>query len=310
MVAASVATATVVAMAAGAGCSSSTATATEAGAPEAASPEAASPSDAGSSTTSDANAGATYKLTWNVGLSVATGVGGDAAPGVAGPDGSIQAIPGVQVCVNGHSEIPCTSSAADGTFTLAGLPGGANLPITLVKDGYLSVLKPIQMGRTDNTNTQFPIFMTLASDSVPDAGFAIDQQSKGLVNVFVLSTAPPADAGPDSGLMFSLVPGATLSISPTSGNGPEYIDNNNLLDPTATSTIGVSAMFYNVAAGNYTLTVNAPNFDCEAINFPLSADGYPNGTPHQVAFPVLAGYVDLVGVLCSSSAMLAPTDGG
>jgi hypothetical protein len=166
------------------------------------------------------------------------------------------------------------------------------------------------MGRTNEQNGQFPIFMTLASDAVPDAGFPIDTQNRGLVNVFLISLTTPRDAGPDSGMMFSLVAGGTMSISPSSGNGPEYIDNNNRIDPTATSMIGATAMFYNLDPGNYTVTATAPNYDCEAVNFPFSADGYPTGTMHQVSFPILAGYIDLIGLLCSPSAKLVTIDGG
>jgi hypothetical protein len=296
-------------MAAVAGCSSSSSSAgptSDAGVRDATSARdvVASPSSDGG----DAG-GASYALNWSVALSATAGIGAADAMAGGAPDGGFEGVAGVKVCVDGHSEIPCVMSAADGTFTLAGLPGGANLLITLAKDGYLSVLKPIQMGRMDEQNG-FPIFMTMLSDGLPDAGFVIDQVNKGLANVFLLSTAPPPDAGPDSGLMFSIPPGGTLSISPASGNGPEYVDNSNQIDTTATSLVGISAMFYNLDPGNYTVTGNAPNFDCEPINFPFSADGYPTGTSHQVGFPVKAGYVDLVGLLCSPSSQIVSIDGG
>jgi hypothetical protein len=236
--------------------------------------------EAGASTTddaaaSDANSG--YSLSWSVSsttsaMTVGLGTGGPLAP----PGG----IPGVSVCVYGHSEIPCTTSADDGTFTLTGLPRGANLPITLEKEGYLSVLKPIQMGRTPEATTT-PITMQLDSSQVPDAGFAIDRQGKGTLSVNVTAAS------------------AKLSISPASGNGPVFMN--------APGGFGVTAMFYNLDPGDYTLTADDPKNNCAPANFPFSYEGYP-APPHGVAFPVLAGYVDLVGLVCLPYPTIVPTD--
>ena len=235
--------------------------------------------EAGASTTddagaSDANSG--YTLSWSVSsmasaMTVGLGTGGPLAP----PGG----IPGVSVCVYGHSEIHCTTSADDGTFTLTGLPGGANLPITLEKEGYLSVLKPIQMGRTPEATTS-PITMQLDSSPVPDAGFAIDLQGKGTLSVNVSATTK-------------------LSISPASGNGPVLLN--------AQGGFGVTAMFYNLEPGDYTLTADDPKNNCAPANFPFSYEGYP-APPHGVSFPVLAGYVDLLGILCLPYPTIVPTD--
>jgi hypothetical protein len=291
------------------GCSSSHAQPTNRGASEASAPVA----DSGSVAIVD-DAGAPVQLTWVVELisNPGTGFGDGSIELIDAGDGGFQLPPieGVKVCAMGHPEIACTTTAADGTFTLSGLTPGAEVPLTFDKPGYASLIKPIQMGRTDEQST-VPLLMSRTSDREPDLGFPIDLQTLGAVQFFVLSFAGAIpDAGATNLFGLSAVPGVKVSMSPASGKGPYYIDNNNGIALDAGSTVSFDALYFNVAPGDYTISVDDPNDNCAAISFTFASAGYPVlSAPHGVAFPVVAGYTDNVGVLCTRNARIVDVGG-
>jgi hypothetical protein len=259
--------------------------------------------------------GATVQLTWVVDLSPNPGTGfgdGSAAPVDAGEAGiRPQAVAGVKVCAMGHPEIACAMTASDGTFTITGLTPVANVALTFEKPGYLSLIKPVQMGRMDEQST-VPVLMSRSADPEPDLGFPIDLQTLGSVQFFVISFAGSIpDAGASNLFGFSAVPGVTVSMAPPSGKGPYYVDNYNQVARDAGSTIGYNTLYFNVAPGDYTASVDDPNDNCAAISFTFASSGYPVlSRPHTVAFPVVAGHTDAVGVLCTRNARLVDVDGG
>jgi hypothetical protein len=270
--------------------------------------------DAGAAAATD-DAVATVQLTWVVNLTANPGTGlGDGSTGpVASSDGGLQLQPieGVKVCAMGHAEIACVMTASDGTFTISGLPPGGNVALTFDKPGYKSLIKPIEMGRTDE-ESPVPVLMSRTSDLEPHLGFPIDLQTQGAIQFFVLSFA---GAIPDSGgttlLGFTSVPGVKMSLMPASGNGPYFVDNYNQVAVDAGGMVGFNALYYNVAPGDYSISVDDPKDYCAAISFTFASSGYPDlSVPHGVVFPVVAGYTDAVGVLCTRNARLVPVDGG
>jgi hypothetical protein len=277
--------------------------------------EASAPVPLDGSGTAFGDGSATLQLTWVVDLTPNPGTGfGDGSIQLidAGDGGSqLPPIEGVNVCALGHPEIACAMTASDGTFTISGLTPGGRVALTFEKPGYISMIKPIEMGRTNEENTT-PVLMSRASDQEPDLGFPIDLQSLGAVQLFVVSfagTIPDASASNLFGL--SAVPGVKVSMSPMSGNGPYYTDNGNRVAVDAGSTVGYDALYFNVAPGDYTISVDDPNDNCAAIAFTYASAGYPVlSTPHGVAFPVAAGYTDAVGVLCTRNARIVDVDGG
>jgi hypothetical protein len=280
---------------AGAACSSS---ATHSGAqPEAGAP---GPSGDGASGTTNGDS-TTVTLKWQIVLSATPGIGPDAGQAAAG-DGGPQGIPDVAVCVNGRPEIPCVMTGPDGTFALPGLPQATDVAITFKKDGFVPAVKAVETARTDMQTTN-PIGMFSTSDPQPNLGFPIDMQQKGAVLFFVIGPAPDGGAG------FAADEGATVMLSPASGNGPLYGDNN-FLDAATMGIVGGAGEFLNVDPGDYALTVNDPNHNCSPISFPFGGWGYPL-PPASVKFPVLAGFVTAqVGFLCTAKARIVPVDGG
>jgi hypothetical protein len=260
--------------------------------------DASSETGVGSGPPAADDGGNTVALKWQVVASPTPGTG--PAPD---PDAGSMGIPDVTVCVNGHAEIPCAMTGPDGTFSLPGLPQATDVVVTFKKDGYVPALKAVETARTDMQTTN-PIPMFLSSDSQPDLGFPIDMQQKGAVFFFAIGPAPP-----DSGAQFGPDQGATVTLSPTSGNGPLYGDNN-FFDASAMSIVGGAGEYYNVDPGDYVLTVDDPNHNCAPISFPFGGWGYPL-PPASVKFPVLAGYMTVqVGFLCTPKARIVPVDGG
>jgi hypothetical protein len=214
-------------------------------------------------------------------------------------------LPGVQVCVYQNDAIPCVTTQADGTFTLPGLPVRSDLVLTLKKDGYESYLLPIETASTDTDERSNPVFMTRPSPQPPAIGVPVDFTNKGVIDAFAVIIS-----GADMNV-FTPTMGTSVTISPTTANGPYYLgDNGPVLD--AGTFQGSTALFYNVDPGTYTLTYANPDFDCEPISFPFGGFGFPVTTPpHSVKVVVAAGYVTgIVGVLCTPNPKVVAVDGG
>src|SRR5258708_19271941 len=60
-----------------------------------------------------------------------------------------EAVADVKVCVDGHADIACVKTDAQGHFSLGDLPGGTELVLDLEKDGYVPSLKPIKTSYDD-----------------------------------------------------------------------------------------------------------------------------------------------------------------
>ena len=253
---------------------------TESGAPDAVAPDSGETEDSGEPVVSDA-----------------------AIDGAVASLADQPPLPGVQVCVYQDSTIPCVTTQTDGTFSLPGLPIRTDLILSLTKSGYQSALVPIETASTDMDERSNPIPLYVTGS--PDLGFPIDLQTKGEIVAFAVSVS-----GPNMNI-FTPTLGTQFSLSPASGNGPYFLDNN-VFDFSATSFVGARALYYNVAPGTYMLTFANPGYDCEPISYPFGDFGWPVTTPtHSVKLVVAAGYsTGLVGALCTMSAAIVSVDGG
>jgi hypothetical protein len=230
--------------------------------------------------------------------------------GSAGGFGMATPLAGVEVCVYQNSTLPCVTTQSDGTFSMTGLPPRTNLALTLKKTGYYSYLLPIQTASADMDGRGNPAQMAPSGGPAPELGFTVDLKNKGLIQVVAIAfggTAASVDAG-----MFTTVPGTKVSMSPMSGKGPYFINGQDEFDLSATAFVGVAANYYNVDAGNYTLSFDNPGFDCEPVLFPFGQFGWPLTTPaHSLSLLVVPGYITgSVVALCSKAATIVKIDGG
>ena len=299
--------------------------------------DSGSPSDGGS--TSDSDAAAEGGTATDAGLSDAGTSGDDAGGGlgalldagdggatvvadggVPSGDGGIPGVPGVRVCAYLSSKLTtgtvpaestalaCVTSAADGTFVFPDVPVRTNLALTLNKTGFVPVVLSISTASTPMDSRSNPVYMfPVTSQTDPVPGVTVDWQNKGQVYMFIIGPAP------DGGSDFAGEPGATVSMSPASGNGPYYTDPaTGLYVPSATSFIENTGAFFNVTPGTVTLTFADSKVNCQPISSPFGLWGFPVTTPdHALQALVWPGYVSgLVGVLCTDVPQLVAVDGG
>jgi hypothetical protein len=224
------------------------------------------------------------------------GDGGAAADaGDAAPPATTMPVAGAQVCVHQNAVIPCATTAADGTFTLSGLPSFTNVVLTVLKDGYRPTLRPIETASTDMDGTARPIALTSATAPDPAVPVTIDWQNKGQLTLFAIG--PLVDAGPNAyGGDF----GASVALTPASGSGPFFIHDDGTYALTATSFVGVAALYDNLDPGTYELTYTDAIHDCAPILSPFGQYGFP-APPTSVEFPIVAGYITgPVGIFCTA----------
>lgn len=282
------------------GCSSSSGTGNGAGPGDAAAVEAASgDGDVGdaASPTSDAGDGDVTSSGVSVRFQVVVQV---PVRGVGPVDaGAAPPIVGATACVHGMPSIPCATTDATGIFELTGLPSPANLTVTIDQTGYRSlalVLATSGAAIDGVARGTGPLALFKTSDGDPPVGTTIDW-TKGQVEFFAIG---PGALSPGSNLPAG-VPGATVTLTPAGGFGPVFLTDQNTFDAGATKLIDAIGFAWNLAAGEYTLTVAAPSNDCEAILNPFTAWGYPGESgSHEVKFPILAGYTTLVGEYCGA----------
>jgi len=214
-------------------------------------------------------------------------------------------LPGVTVCIYQDPTTPCVTTQADGTFTMPGLPPRTDLVLSLVKSGYNSYLAPIETASTDMDGRNNPLIMS-PPGTAPNIGVAVDLQTKGIIDAFAVSTS-----GANMNV-FAGTDATQITLTPASGNGPFFVNDNNQIDLSVTSFVGSTAFYYNVAPGTYTLTYANTGYDCEPILFPFGQFGFPVATPaHSLKVVVGAGYVTgIVGALCTVNPVVVAVDGG
>lgn len=222
--------------------------------------------------------------------------GGDASAdaGDAAAVSSTIPVEGARVCVYQNDAIPCATSAADGTFTLRGLPVMTDIAITIVKDGYRSTLRAVETASTNMDGTGNPTTLVSVNAPDPPVPVTVDWQNKGQLTIFAI--APLADAGGTYGGD----PGATVSLSPMSGSGPYFLHNDGTYDLAATSFVDVPGQYVNLDPGTYEVTFTDALHNCAPISTPFGEWGYP-APPLSVKFPIVAGYTTgPIGIFCTA----------
>jgi hypothetical protein len=218
------------------------------------------------------------------------------------PNAPSPGLAGVKVCVDGHAEVSCVTTDAQGDFSLGFLPDGSEIVLVLEKDGYVPTLKPITTGYTDTTVAQ-PITMYRAADLPTNLGFAVDAKGAGSID-FLVIVRPQDDA-----VLAGPLPGAVAALSPAAGESAVYFGTPGVLDPTLKATLSSggnfalgtasSGRFFNVPPGDYTLTFTPPpKYRCSSFASPADW-GFPVPDQPAVRVPVREGYNTAnVGVYC------------
>lgn len=193
------------------------------------------------------------------------------------------ALQGVNVCVPGRSDVACAKSGADGAVKL-GLPAGAEVMIGCENKAYGPVYMTWTLGNADLDAGRFGVFTrSTASSFVELSGGKLTPTAGALmVNVYE-----------DLVERTKRVSGATFTLTPKAGGGPTYVSATKLPQPSLTaSTEGGPGLFYDLAPGDYTVTIAHPTRTCKG-GFGWKAEG-----PTSLRSRVFGGGISNVTFVC------------
>jgi hypothetical protein len=148
-------------------------------------------------------------------------------------------IPGAKVCVVGEPSIDCANTDMFGKYELRGAPIGETA-VVFSAESFTSSVATVTL----------------------DADAELSQRLATHNDLLLLSAAAGVTLKAGTGLIvpqFYGLAGATVSISPSKGDGPVYFNAENVPDPSLTSTTksGLVA-FGNLPPGEYTVTYEHP----------------------------------------------------
>ncbi|MEC8052473.1 MAG: carboxypeptidase regulatory-like domain-containing protein [Myxococcota bacterium] len=157
--------------------------------------------------------------------------------------GNGEGLEGVEVCILNTST--CTTTDADGVYSIDGVPAESNISLSVTMPEYLGGVIPVMTGSEAQT--------------VPVVSMGSELLSE--LQIGILDVPAVADAGQ---IAFSIsngifgdrinVPGIQVALEPAAGDGPFYTTSSGLPDTelTETSSNG-GGVFVNLPAGTYTL---------------------------------------------------------
>ena len=187
---------------------------------------------------------------------------------------------GVTVCIY-PGMTSCQTTDATGRVIITGVPKSSEVMFSFTRTGYLSELVEYTTGTSDVASGYTMVSNTKLQNAQQAVGMTIDLQ-KGLIHA---EAGRGASVGPTTGV--------TMTISPTSGNGPYYTDANDMPTTTATATgTNGDSVFINVPAGDYQVTYADPSGACMG-----NVNSWASGN-NVVRVRVAAGYLTNVGAMC------------
>jgi hypothetical protein len=218
-------------------------------------------------------------------------------------DGGAMPLEGLEVCVYQNASVPCVMTDSTGKFTIGGLPTMSDVAISLKKTGYRPTLLAIETGSTNmDGNAAGPYPIPRTGGPASSSPIAVDLSTKGSV-VFI--AIGPGGGGGVANLGGAV--GTMVSLTPAGGDGPYFIDDHGALDPSATSVLAQSGVYFNLDAGTYQLAFDDPNHDCASLSIPFGF-GFSTSLANAVKFPIVAGYqTGPIAVLCTPASVLVNT---
>lgn len=218
----------------------------------------------------------------------------DAAPIVMSgtvTDSNQAPIAQAQVCIVGHPEVPCATTATDGTWMLADLFEDDDLAISYTASGYLGL---VSLSSKDNNVVVWFATAPLLPDNqamqllANQAGFTYPDTANGFFRIHVEGAT-----------------GATVTLAPAGGHGPVYTKTDGTPDPSLTSTSTSASVVYfgNLAPGVYTLTATATGKTCydrpqASPTQPIAGDWAPAGSGTARIEVVAGALTDDMHVYC------------
>jgi len=218
------------------------------------------------------------------------GDGGDSAPtititGSIADASTFAPLEDVRICLYEHHSTPCAHTDADGSYSMD-VPASSELIFEVTRDGYWPYLTNFLAPGIDY---EFPGPLYIFSEAEVLAGAAslgetIDAE-RGHLWVTV-SDARTVDGA--SGL-----PGAALDLDPGAGGILFFVDDDQSLSKTRTTTSSQGmASYMNAAPGDWILQVSHPDLECK----PEHAFAGPQANSFRVH--LTAGYTTSIFVYC------------
>jgi hypothetical protein len=193
-----------------------------------------------------------------------------------GSDGS--PLENAEVCLRAHANMgmfmgDCTVSAADGAWTLTGVPANAQVAITIEKPGFVSAVRAISTGAKD---------------------VSLPSEHSGLVPVATAAGVMGAALDASQGHIAFFVTGATdVTVDGVGLDG--HGERATFLDakgqPDASLTTGARGVFANIAAGNLVVTFQSPTASCTVADDLRSYLVQYRVQEASLIVPVVAGHV-------------------
>jgi hypothetical protein len=190
-------------------------------------------------------------------------------------------VSGLSVCVYQDSSIPCATTDSQGAYTLANVPADQDLLLEYQKTGYFPTLVTVHTVPGVVSLGLFLAPTTAAATAFATlVGVTLDP-NKGQV---LFTAFQPASGGGYTGQ--DSVVGA---ITPKTGTGPFYTNNNNppLPDTTATATSANGiGLFANVDPGDAEVTLTHFSKTCTRLS-----TAWPGVNPNGSKIKIVAGYL-------------------
>jgi hypothetical protein len=229
---------------------------------------------------SDAGGQTTIKVTGAV-----VGLGGSAT-------NPITPLDGVMVCVVEHSEIPCATTDAAGTFTLAKLAADTDVGVSFTRTGYYGV---VLLAHTGDADLHLPT-ANMSTDAAEAAffqaaGWTYPSAEQGILHVHVQGAGQTSCDGLGQNTITAST-GATPVYEKTCADantpgGP---------DPALSATTTSGNADFLVAAGTVDATNPSSTLLCDVAPFP--GWGWTATGTSSVRALVVAGHETLVALQC------------
>lgn len=192
---------------------------------------------------------------------------------------SVTPVIDMQVCVYGNASVPCVQTDSFGAYTITGVEAEKELLLEYTKAAYYPALVTVKTRSTPIDIGEFPA-PTLEEANVFAvlAGVTLDP-TKGQL----LATA--VQAGTGGGFVGQNQ--ITLGMTPQSGTGPYFTDDQNLPDTSlsSTNTNGLG-LFANVNPGDVDVAFTHPSKTCTPL-----AMAWPGTAANSVRMTTVAGYL-------------------